>query len=122
MDHLATINKHARDDSIQFDEEPHIYTVHDDSTYISVTTLCHSHFEKFDSDKVIDNMMKSKNWPNNKYYEYDIEPIMYIQESQCDHNHNILIFIIMIDVDIIINNYVGFWHNSIHFIQLNIIK
>ena len=68
MDHLATINKHARDDSIQFDEEPHIYTVHGDSTYISVTTLCHSHFEKFDADRIIDNMMKSCNWHKSKYF------------------------------------------------------
>ena len=60
MNLLETRNPHERDNHITFDEEPHIYTIDGDSNYTSVTTWNHSHFEHFDSDKVIDNMMKSK--------------------------------------------------------------
>jgi len=35
---------------------------------MSVTTWNHKHFEQFDADKIIQRMMKSKNWPNSKYY------------------------------------------------------
>lgn len=66
---LSDLNSHPRDKYIQFDEGPHIYTVDGDSNYTSVTTLIHKHFEHFDADKIIDNMMKSKKWPSNqKYY------------------------------------------------------
>ena len=57
-----------RDSHITFDEGPHIYTIDGDSGFTSVTTWNHSHFEKFNSDFVIDKMMKSKNWSNNKLY------------------------------------------------------
>lgn len=67
--HLAKVNKHPRDDHVQFDEGPHIYTVDGDSSFMSVTTWNHSHFGHFDADKIIDNMMKGKNWkPGYKYY------------------------------------------------------
>ena len=68
IDYLFKLNKHLRDDYIIFDEKPHIYTIHGDSSYTSVTTWNHSHFEKFDSDKIINNMMRSKKWKENKYY------------------------------------------------------
>ena len=74
-------NKHIRDERILFDEPTHTYTIDGDSSYTSVTTYVHQHFEKFDSDKVIDNMMKSKNWPNNKYYGYDREAIKKIWQD-----------------------------------------
>lgn len=66
---LAIENKHPRDDRIEFDEEPHLYYI-DGSTdgYISVTTLIHDYFEKFDADKVIEKMMKSPNWTRSQYY------------------------------------------------------
>ena len=66
--YLQRINSHERDSHITFDEGPHIYTIDGCSDYISVTTWVHSFFRKFDADKVIDNMMKSHNWNNNKYY------------------------------------------------------
>jgi ATP-dependent exoDNAse (exonuclease V) beta subunit len=68
--YLATVNAHPRDKFIEFDEGPHIYTVHGDSTFTSVTTWNHSHFEKFDADKIIDGMIKKGRLldPNNKYY------------------------------------------------------
>lgn len=64
---LEERNKHPRDADITFDEGPHIYTIHGDSSFTSVTTYVHSHFEKFDADKIIYNMMRSKNWSSNKY-------------------------------------------------------
>lgn len=64
---LEERNKHPRDADITFDEGPHIYTIHGDSSFTSVTTWVHSHFEKFNADKVIYNMMRSKNWGTNKY-------------------------------------------------------
>ena len=76
---LENINPHSRDKYITFDEEPHIYTVTidgtEDDSYMSVTTWNHSHFGKFDSDKVIDKMMKGKNWKKSKYYGMSKEEI-----------------------------------------------
>ena len=65
---LANKNPHPRDKDIIFDEGPHIYTIKGDSNFTSVTTWNHSHFEHFDADKIINNMMKSPKWPNNKYF------------------------------------------------------
>ena len=65
---LAEKNKHIRDESIKFDEGPHIYHIDGDSSFTSVTTWNHSHFEKFNSDNIIDKMMNGKNWKNSKYY------------------------------------------------------
>ena len=44
---------HERDSHITFDEGPHIYTIDGDSDFTSVTTWNHSHFSKFDADKII---------------------------------------------------------------------
>lgn len=68
MDILSNKNPHERDNHITFEEGPHIYTIDGDSNFMSVTTWNHSHFEHFNADKIIDNMMKSKNWPNSKYF------------------------------------------------------
>lgn len=65
---LEERNKHPRDAEITFDEGPHIYTINGDSSFTSVTTWVHKHFEKFDADKIISNMMRSRNWQNSKYY------------------------------------------------------
>lgn len=68
---LSTYNKHERDDNLLFDEPTHTYTIltDPDSAYTSVTTFNHSHFPHFDADKVIQNMMKGRNWnPQNKYW------------------------------------------------------
>jgi len=68
---LSNFNSHPRDSDILFEEEGHKYTIltDPDTKYTSVTTWNHSHFPKFDADKVIQNMMKGKNWnPKNKYW------------------------------------------------------
>lgn len=64
---LENKNKHERDDLINFDESSHTYTWKDE-TFISVTTWINSFFPKFDSNKVIDNMMKSSNWKRNPLF------------------------------------------------------
>ena len=66
--YLENKNKHERNERILFDEPTHTYTIDGDSNYTSVTTYVHEHFEKFNADKIIDNMMKSKRWPQSKYY------------------------------------------------------
>ena len=68
MDTLSKKNPHERDNHITFDEGPHIYTIDGETDFMSVTTWNHSHFEHFDADKIIDNMMRSKKWPSSKYF------------------------------------------------------
>jgi hypothetical protein len=96
---LSIINKHDRDDYIQFQEEGHIYTLYDtqfiyklfllnclhlcqdiikfiyqllpliwNKRPISVTTLIHSLFPEFNANLIIKRMMKSPNWPQSQYY------------------------------------------------------
>lgn len=63
-DYLANLHFHPRDARIKFYEGPHIYTV-DEGTgqgmdgvkFTSVTTWNHHHFEEFDANKIIDDMM-----------------------------------------------------------------
>jgi ATP-dependent exoDNAse (exonuclease V) beta subunit len=63
---LSQRNKHERDDRISFDEKTHTYYVDGSSDgIISVTTLIHSHFPKFDSDRVLKIMKnKKEKYPN----------------------------------------------------------
>lgn len=69
--YLQEKNTHPRDSFISFEEGPHIYTVHGErGTYTSVTTWNHSHFSKFDSDKIINNILKSWKWDNDPEYKY----------------------------------------------------
>ena len=80
---LAKKYPHAKDSSILFDEEPHIYSVDWDEDpkeegkgkrvfssdgIISVTSFIHRDFEHFDADKVIAKMQASKKWPKSKYF------------------------------------------------------
>ena len=66
--YLKQKNPHPRDKRIKFYEGPHLYTVDGVGGYTSVTSWNHSHFAEFNADKIIVNMMNSKNWNNNKYY------------------------------------------------------
>jgi len=68
-DFLKKKNIHERDSHIKFDEGPHIYHIDGDSKFTSVTTWNHSHFKKFDSNKIIEKMMMNKEkWKKNKYF------------------------------------------------------
>jgi ATP-dependent exoDNAse (exonuclease V) beta subunit len=68
MDYLSNQHPHQNDSHISFEEGPHIYTIDGDSSYTSVTTFNHQHFEPFNADIIIKNMMRSKNWTKSKYY------------------------------------------------------
>ena len=75
--YLAEKNPHPRDANITFEEGPHIYTIAlkdgsgkttYDSKFTSVTTWNHTHFSKFDADKIIKKMMNSPKWSESQYY------------------------------------------------------
>jgi ATP-dependent exoDNAse (exonuclease V) beta subunit len=68
MSFLKDQNTHDRDAGIVFDEEPHVYYVNGKTDNISVTTLVHKHFPKFDADLIISRMMRSKNWSKSQYF------------------------------------------------------
>ena len=78
---LQNINSHERDQHIKFQENGHVYYVKREKGFKSVTTLVHESFEKFNADKIIDNMMKSPNWENNKYYGKTKEEIKHLWKS-----------------------------------------
>ena len=68
---LAQRNAHPRDVNISFEEEGHIYTVLGErGTYTSVTTWVHQQFPHFDSNSIIENILKSpkRNDPQYRYY------------------------------------------------------
>lgn len=69
-EYLKRLNNHPRDQYIEFDEGPHIYTVHGEQGYTSVTTWNHSHFSHFDADEVLEKMEKKGTLqdPSSKYY------------------------------------------------------
>lgn len=84
INYLSKKNTHERDKNISFKEEGHIYTINGKSDFTSVTTWIHSHFPKFDSDKIIDKMMKGKNWSSSKYFGMTKEEI----KKTWDENKN----------------------------------
>lgn len=66
---LSFKNKHARDDSIVFDEPTHVYTVNGTSKgWISCTKFIHNCFPHFDADAIIKKMMSSPKWSQSKYF------------------------------------------------------
>ena len=77
-DYLAKVNAHPRDEFITFDEGPHIYTVHGEQGYTSVTTFVHHQFSSFDSASILDKIMSSRkmNDPKYKYYGKTREEIL----------------------------------------------
>jgi hypothetical protein len=85
-DFLAKKNFHPRDEFITFDEGPHIYTVHGDSSFTSVTTWNHHHFAPFETDKIIEKILSNKKMsdPQYKYYNMTAEQI----KSDWDNNRD----------------------------------
>lgn len=67
---LSVINCHPRDKNVKFFEDGHKYCIsfEPDVKYTSVTTWNHHHFEQFDADNVIQNMMKGKGWKEGHKY------------------------------------------------------
>lgn len=73
---LEIENVHSRDSRIEFYEKEHYYTIDGErGKYKSVTTKIHDLFEPFNADLTIKRMMKSKNWPNSKYFGMTAEMI-----------------------------------------------
>jgi hypothetical protein len=70
MEYLSQLNKHPRDEYIQFDEPTHVYTIKGNSNYKSVTTIVHEQFEPFDSEKIVNNIIKKPEYKNDPYYKY----------------------------------------------------
>lgn len=81
LSHLSDKNSHIHDKSISFEESSHTYTIDGDSSYTSVTTWVHSHFNKFNPDMIIDKMMNGKNWTSSKYYGMTKEEIKLMWEK-----------------------------------------
>jgi hypothetical protein len=73
---LAVVNKHPRDDRIQFEEETHTYTVDGvRAGWTSCTGFLHNFFGEFDADAVIAKMMSKPTWYESKYYGQTAEQI-----------------------------------------------
>ena len=68
MDFLKNLHPDERDNNIFLDEKIHQYHINGETNYTSVTTFVKNLFEPFNDELIIDNMMKSNNWKNNKYY------------------------------------------------------
>ena len=80
------VNAHRRDSKIRFQEEGHVYTVESDSSkYTSCTELIHTFFQKFEADRVIEQMMRSKKWNDSKYFGLTREEI----KRQWDENRDL---------------------------------
>lgn len=93
--YLKQLHPHIRDAYIHFDEGPHIYTItlfdsfgkkYTRNDFTSVTTWCHSHFNHFDADAIIQKMMNSKKWSQNKYYGMTPQQIKDIWEKNRDES------------------------------------
>lgn len=67
---LCCYNSHILDNNIEFKEETHTYIIKSDNQtkYTSTTTWVHSLFPEFNADKIIENMMKGKNWKEGHKY------------------------------------------------------
>lgn len=89
---LAKLHPNDRDRRIRFRSSDHTYHYdHDDewgsdedvvittstsiAPLVSVTTITKHFFQEFDPDIVIPCMMRSKNWPNSKYFGNDADTI-----------------------------------------------
>lgn len=93
IDYLAKKNAHPRDAYIAFDEPTHVYTITHpetgipDSTFMSVTTWNHHHFAKFDSEKIVNQIISSKKHktdPTYKYYQMTKDQILAMWDANRD--------------------------------------
>ena len=73
------MHEHERDAFIEFEEIAHIYTVHGQLGYTSVTTWNHHHFREFDQEAIVKNILKNprtKKDPTYKYFEKTRDEIL----------------------------------------------
>jgi CRISPR/Cas system-associated exonuclease Cas4 (RecB family) len=85
---LENKNKHIFDKQITFREKDHKYWINGNCTdIVSATTYIHGFFSKFDADKIIGFILKSKKWssdPNYKYFRMSKKQIMHSWEENRD--------------------------------------
>lgn len=87
---LSEANSHPRDNLITFEESNHQYTIQNNECKpTSVTTLIHKFFPEFNADLIISKMMKSKNWPNSKYFGMTPKEIKDLWEKNRDEAANL---------------------------------
>lgn len=67
---LQTKHVHERDAFVSFEEATHVYTVHGELGYTSVTTWNHQHFRPFDQDAIIDKIMRNPKMIHDPTYKY----------------------------------------------------
>ncbi len=90
LEYLYWKNLHHRDKFVSFEEGPHIYTIHGkrgEST--SVTTWVHQHFPNFDSEGIVNRILKSPKWSNDpeyKYYKMSKEDILASWKKNTDNS------------------------------------
>jgi hypothetical protein len=86
---LATHNSDPRDKNITLYEKEHKYVIgfEPQTSYISVTTLCHSYFNEFNTDEVIKTMFNSKGWKaGHKYWGLTSDEIKAKWETNRDNS------------------------------------
>ena len=67
---LNELHPHPRDAHIEFEPVAHLYTVHGEGGYTSVTTWNHTHFEHFDEARVIQGILRNPRWRKDPEYKY----------------------------------------------------
>ena len=68
---ISEKNAHKNDSRIRFRDVDHKYWIDDDDTdIISCTTYIHSFFDDFNSDMIINSIVKSIKWKVDKSYKY----------------------------------------------------
>lgn len=85
-DYLANKYPDSREKNIEFYADEHKYVISGDDSYISGTTFVHKFVEEFDADKIIQNMMQSRNWHANKYYGMSVDEIKALWDKNRDES------------------------------------
>ena len=81
---LAIKNHNTRDDFIQFEEIGHIYTIANQTNYISVTSLIKSLFDEFDANQIATKIVNSASM-NNPLYKYFGQSLENITQQWTDN-------------------------------------
>ena len=87
---LCIKNKHELDSRIKFQEKGHKYWIDDDDTdVVSATTYIKSFFNEFDTDKVVNGILKKweyTNDPDYKYYKMEPDKIKKMWDKNRDES------------------------------------
>ena len=92
MSYLAELNKHEYDSRICFRDEGHKYWIdNSDIDIISATTFIHTFFGHFNSNEMINNIIKSNKYkdPTYKYYKMSAKDIKKLWDDNRDSASNL---------------------------------